>query len=270
MKVVLGMSGGVDSSVSALILKEQGYEVEAIFMKNWNEVSDDDNCSWEEDVDDALRVCDLLNIPLNTIDLSADYWDSVFTEMLDDIKLGLTPNPDILCNQEIKFRAFIEHALQMGADKIATGHYASILQQKNNYQLHKSIDYEKDQTYFLCRLNQKQLSRSIFPIGDIQKLEVRKIAAKNNLKVHNKKGSTGICFIGERPFKEFLSQYIPVKKGLILSKNGQYLGKHDGVHFYTIGQRQGLGIGGIKGATNEPWYVIEKNIDENIDLDNCF
>ena len=264
MKIVLGMSGGVDSSVSALILKEQGYDIEALFMKNWNEVSVDGNCSWEEDVEDALRVCDLLNIPLNTIDLSEEYWDSVFTEMLDDIKSGVTPNPDILCNQEIKFRAFMEHAILLGAEKIATGHYAKIFQQKNNYQLHKSIDNDKDQTYFLCRLNQKQLSKSIFPIGDKQKQEVRTIAANNNLKVHNKKDSTGICFIGERPFKEFLSQYIPVKKGLILTKSGKILGNHDGVHFYTVGQRQGLGIGGIKGSNNAPWYVIDKDIDENL------
>ena len=264
MKVIVGISGGVDSSVSALCLKEQGYEVEALFMKNWNEEIETGECSWEADVEDALQICDMLDIPLNTVDLSATYWDSVFNTILDDFKKGLTPNPDILCNQEIKFKAFHDHALKLGADVIATGHYARISNKNDQFRLLKGRDLNKDQSYFLCRLNQQQLSRSLFPIGDMTKPDVRRIARENNFSTHDKKDSTGICFIGERPFKEFLSQYIPVDTGPIMTLDGTVLGEHDGVYFYTIGQRQGLGIGGIRGNNGEPWYVIDKNKTENI------
>ncbi|MGY8815154.1 MAG: tRNA 2-thiouridine(34) synthase MnmA [Gammaproteobacteria bacterium] len=264
MKIIVGISGGVDSSVTALLLKQQGYEVEALFMKNWNEESEKSGCSWESDVEDALHVCEKLNIPLNTIDLSDEYWTSVFSLMLKDFKNGLTPNPDILCNQEIKFKAFMEHALNLGADKIATGHYANIFYDHNTYQLLKGDDKSKDQSYFLCKLTQQQLSRTLFPIGNLNKTEVRKIAKDFELVTHDKKDSTGICFIGERPFKEFLSRYIPTKTGSIKSISGEVMGVHDGVYFYTIGQRQGLGIGGVKGTSNEPWYVYDKDYDLNI------
>ena len=264
MKIIVGISGGVDSSVTALTLKEQGYDIEALFMKNWHDDNENGGCSWEADVEDALQVCEKLNIPINTIDLSTEYWDSVFSSVLDDFKQGLTPNPDILCNQEIKFRAFMDHALELGADKIATGHYARVTNNNNSYQLHKGLDSNKDQSYFLCRLTQDQLSKSLFPIGDLNKTDVRSIARKNKITVHDKKDSTGICFIGERPFKEFLTRYIPVKKGLIKTKDGKTLGEHDGVYFYTIGQRQGLGIGGISGSANAPWYVVAKDNDLNI------
>jgi tRNA-specific 2-thiouridylase len=264
MKVIVGISGGVDSSVSALCLKKQGYEVEALFMKNWHEETETGECSWEADVEDALQVCDKLDIALNTVDLSATYWNSVFSSILEDFRNGLTPNPDILCNQEIKFKAFHDHAIALGADNIATGHYARIQYEENCNRLLKSSDLNKDQSYFLCRLNQQQLSRSLFPIGEMDKSEVRKIARNNNFKTHDKKDSTGICFIGERPFKEFLSQYIPVNKGPIQTLDGNILGEHDGVYFYTIGQRQGLGIGGIRGNSGDPWYVVDKDKDENI------
>jgi len=263
MKVIVGMSGGVDSSVSAFLLKQQGFDVEALFMKNWNESENDENCIWEKDVEDALKTCEKLEIPINTLDLSEDYWDQVFTSMIKDFEAGLTPNPDILCNQEIKFSAFMQHAINLGADKIATGHYARIHEKENYYALNKGTDNNKDQSYFLCRLTQQQLSRAIFPIGEMDKNTVRKIAKDLGFSVHNKKDSTGICFIGERPFKEFLSRYIPIKPGLIKTLRGDVLGKHDGIYFYTIGQRHGLGIGGIRGALNAPWYVVNKDITSN-------
>ena len=263
MKVIIGMSGGVDSSVSAYLLKQQGYEVEALFMKNWDDSDNNDKCTWEEDVQDALGVCEKLKIPINTIDLTEDYWNKVFGIMLEDFKAGLTPNPDILCNQEIKFRVFMEHALEFGAEKIATGHYARTNAVDLGFELKKGLDDNKDQSYFLCRLNQQQLSRSIFPIGDMDKNEVRKTARKLGFSIHDKKDSTGICFIGERPFKEFLSNYISIDPGLIKSVSGEVMGEHDGVYFYTIGQRKGLGIGGIKGSSNAPWYIANKDIFSN-------
>ncbi len=263
MKVIVGMSGGVDSSISAYLLKQQGYDIEALFMKNWDDGKNDKNCSWEEDVEDALNVCEDLDIPINTIDLTEDYWDKVFQLMLNDFKAGLTPNPDVLCNQEIKFKIFMGHALELGADKIATGHYARIDADTFGNELKKGIDENKDQSYFLCRLNQIQLSRSIFPIGDMKKEHVRGVARMLNFSIHDKKDSTGICFIGERPFKEFLSQYLPSNPGLIKTINDEVVGEHDGVYFYTIGQRQGLGIGGIKGALNMPWYVVNKDLNSN-------
>jgi tRNA-uridine 2-sulfurtransferase len=262
-KIIVGISGGVDSSVTAMLLKEQGYEVEALFMKNWNEEAEDGACMWETDVEDAMHVCDKLDIPLNTVDLSSDYWDKVFKNFLSEYKNGRTPNPDVLCNQEIKFKAFLEHAENLGANKIATGHYARIHQQHNIFQLLKGLDQNKDQSYFLCRLNQVQLQKTLFPIGELKKAEVRKRAEQAGLITHDKKDSTGICFIGEQPFRQFLSRYIPPDPGLIKTTDGQSIGEHEGVFYYTLGQRQGLGIGGVRGASDAPWYVVQKNIEEN-------
>ena len=263
-KVIVGVSGGVDSSVAALLLKHQDYHVEALFMKNWDEKADDGACLWEADVEDAMRVCDRLNIPLNTVDLSREYWDGVFTEFLDEYRAGRTPNPDILCNQEVKFRAFLDHAVELGADRIATGHYAQVARSQGKYQLLKGVDTNKDQSYFLCRLQQEQLSRAIFPLGEMQKPAVRELASSAELITHDKKDSTGICFIGERPFREFLSQFIPTEKGDIVTVDRKIVGQHEGVHFYTLGQRQGLGIGGVKGASDDAWYVVSKDTRENL------
>lgn len=263
-KIIVGLSGGVDSSVAGLILKERGYQVEGLFMKNWNEISVDGHCMWETDVEDAMHVCDTLNIPLNTVDLSSEYWNKVFENFLAEYKTGRTPNPDILCNQEIKFKAFLEHAFALGADKIATGHYARIKKDKANYQLLKGLDNDKDQSYFLCRLNQSQLGNALFPIGELKKSQVRKKAKQAGFITHDKKDSTGICFVGERPFREFLSHYIPPIKGEIQTLSGKVIGQHDGVFYYTLGQRQGLGIGGIHDANEEPWYVVGKDIEKNI------
>jgi tRNA-specific 2-thiouridylase len=263
-KVIVGLSGGVDSSVSALLLQEQGYEIEGLFMKNWDERSPDGNCMWEADVEDAMFVCETLGIPLNTVDLAAEYWEGVFRHFIEEYKCGRTPNPDVLCNQEIKFRAFLEHALQLGADLIATGHYARIVKQDDTYQLLKGLDKNKDQSYFLCRLNQSQLAKSLFPIGGLEKSRVRELAKKAGLITHDKKDSTGICFVGERPFREFLSRFIPKQPGEIRTTEGKTVGTHDGIFYYTLGQRQGLGVGGIKGANEEPWYVVSKDIDNNI------
>ena len=262
-KVIVGVSGGVDSSVAALLLKQQGHAVEGLFMKNWDEKHADGACIWEADVADAMQICDKLGIPLNTVDLSIDYWQKVFAEFLREYASGRTPNPDILCNQEVKFKAFLDHALQLGADRIATGHYARIKPGDHRYELLKGQDANKDQSYFLCRLNQRQLGLSQFPIGHLQKPEVRKLAAQAGLITHDKKDSTGICFVGERPFRDFLSRYIPVKNGSIRTLAGQIVGEHLGIQFYTLGQREGLGIGGVKGARDEPWYVIGKEVVSN-------
>lgn len=264
MKIIVGISGGVDSAVTALLLKQQDMDVEALFMKNWNEPTASGECSWESEVEDALRVCEKLDIPLNTIDLSTEYWESVFKSFLQDYSRGLTPNPDVLCNQEIKFTAFMEQALRFGADRIATGHYARIQLNGQDTCLLKGTDINKDQSYFLCRLNQAQLSRSLFPVGGLTKPQVRQLAADYDLPVHAKKDSTGICFIGERPFREFLSQYLPIRKGEIRTIEGKTIGEHDGACFYTIGQRQGLGIGGIRDSDDAPWYVADKDMDNNV------
>ena len=255
------MSGGVDSSVSAYLLKQAGYQVEGVFMKNWED--DDSYCTAVKDLADAQAVCDSLNINLHTVNFTDTYWERVFTYFLTEYRAGRTPNPDIICNKEIKFNAFLNYAKQRGADYIATGHYVRSEQHDENIYLLKGSDTQKDQSYFLYALNQSQLSKSLFPIGNLSKQKVREIAEKIGLKNHAKKDSTGICFIGERKFKTFLSEYLPAQPGQIKTLDGEILGQHDGLMFYTIGQRQGLLIGGKKGKTEAPWYVAEKNISEN-------
>lgn len=263
-KIIVGVSGGVDSSVAALLLLEQGHEVEALFMKNWDENDETGACIWEADVEDALAVCEKLGIRLNTVDLSQAYWHKVFQGFLDEYRRGRTPNPDILCNQEIKFRAFLDHATSLEATAIATGHYASIHSCEGRRLLYKGADLNKDQSYFLCRLTQEQLGQSVFPLGALKKPEVRAKAKKHGLITHDKKDSTGICFIGERPFRDFLSHYLPVENGPVRTIDGVEIGEHAGVHFYTLGQRQGLGIGGVKGYPEQPWYVVRKDVDNNV------
>ena len=263
-KIIVGVSGGVDSSVAALLLLEQGHQVEALFMKNWDETDESGGCIWEADVEDALAVCEKLGIRLNTVDLSEAYWHKVFREFLDEYRRGRTPNPDILCNQEIKFRAFLDHATSLDATAIATGHYASIQRHNGACRLLKGADRNKDQSYFLCRLNQAQLAKSLFPLGTLKKPEVRALAKKHGFITHDKKDSTGICFIGERPFRDFLSRYLPVQAGPIRTLDGAEVGEHAGIHFYTLGQRQGLGIGGVKGYPEQPWYVVAKDVQNNV------
>lgn len=263
-KIIVGVSGGVDSSVAALLLLEQGYEVEALFMKNWDERDESGSCAWEADVEDALAVCEKLGIRLNTVDLSQAYWHKVFRQFLDEYSRGRTPNPDILCNQEIKFRAFLDHATSLDTARIATGHYADIRRHEGKHLLHKGADPDKDQSYFLCRLNQEQLGQSLFPLGALKKPEVRALAKKRGLATHDKKDSTGICFIGERPFRDFLGHYLPVRTGPVRTIDGAHIGEHAGIHFYTLGQRQGLGIGGVRGCPEKPWYVVAKDVKNNV------
>ncbi len=263
-RVIVGMSGGVDSSVAALLLQEQGYAVEGLFMKNWEEDDGTEYCTAQADLSDAQQACDQIGINLLTANFSAEYWDRVFEHFLAEYRAGRTPNPDILCNKEIKFKAFLEYAQLLGANFIATGHY--VRQRKTDghcAQLLKGIDNNKDQSYFLHAVSGQQIAKTLFPIGDMEKSTVREIASQNGLQVHNKKDSTGICFIGERRFKDFLETYIPAKPGDIRTPDGDYLGQHNGLMFHTLGQRQGLGIGGIKGAAEQPWYVVEKDLDSN-------
>ena len=262
-KVIVGLSGGVDSAVAAALLLEQDYHVEGLFMKNWDEDDEEGYCPAEQDLADARAVAECLGIKLHTISFSAEYWDRVFEYFLAEYRAGRTPNPDIMCNQEIKFRAFPEYALGLGADWIATGHYARVEGPTNQRRLIKGLDENKDQSYFLYRLNQNALNNSLFPLGDLLKPDVRSIAEDRGFPNFDKKDSTGICFIGERKFTEFLGRYLPDQPGEIVSTEGEPLGKHQGLMFHTIGQRQGLGIGGMREASGEPWYVVAKNMNTN-------
>ncbi len=262
MKIIVGLSGGVDSSVAALLLQQLGYDVEALFMKNWDE-DDDYNCNAADDLHDAQLVADKLKIKLHTVNFSSEYWHDVWLDFIDKYKKGLTPNPDILCNQKIKFKVFLDYAKQLGADKIATGHYARILVKNNKYYLQTAIDKNKDQTYFLYLLNQYQLKNTIFPLGGLIKAAVRKIAKQAELITANKKDSTGICFIGKRNFSDFLAKYIKPKQGDIVDEHGNFIKHHNGVYFYTIGQRKGLEIGGGFGDTDKAWFVVAKDISKN-------
>ena len=264
-KVIVGMSGGVDSSVTALLLKQRGYEVEGLFMKNWNEDDGTEYCTAAADLMDAARVCKTLGIHLHTINFAEEYWDRVFAYFLDEYKAGRTPNPDILCNREIKFRAFLEHAQSLGANWIATGHYARLIAEPSGGKryLHKGIDGNKDQSYFLHAVPQAALERTLMPLGKLEKPAVRELAEQHQLVTHDKKDSTGICFIGERRFKDFLENYLPASPGEIVDDTGRVLGEHRGLMFHTIGQRQGLGIGGRKDSSTEPWYVAGKQLESN-------
>ncbi len=272
-KVVVGLSGGVDSAVTAHLLKQQGHEVIGIFMKNWEDDDDSEYCSSNVDFVDAAAVADVIGIEIEHVNFAAEYKDRVFAEFLREYQAGRTPNPDILCNAEIKFKAFLDHAMRVGADKIATGHYARVRQNPGSglHELLKGLDLSKDQSYFLHRLNQAQLSKTLFPVGELHKTEVRRIAAEIGLPNATKKDSTGICFIGERPFREFLNRYIAGAPGPIKDERGRVLGEHVGLSFYTIGQRQGLGIGGVRakgaqrgGGDHAPWFVARKDLDKNI------
>jgi tRNA-specific 2-thiouridylase len=262
INIVVGMSGGVDSSVVALLLKEQGYHVTGIFMKNWDEKDDFGACTSAEDYEDVISVCNHIGIPYYTVSFEKEYWEKVFTYFLEEYKKGRTPNPDVLCNKEIKFKAFLDYAIKIGADYLATGHYARVKFHDGYYRLLKGIDMGKDQTYFLCMLNQHQLSKAMFPIGHLDKKEVKEIARKAGLRTALKKESTGICFIGERNFKEFLSRYLPAQPGEIRTLEDEVVGRHDGLMYYTLGQRRGLGIGG--GGNGQPWFVVKKDLEKNV------
>jgi tRNA-specific 2-thiouridylase len=264
-KVIVGMSGGVDSAVAALLLKRQGHDVVGLFMKNWEDDDTDEYCSAKQDLEDAQAAAKVIGIELETANFADQYWERVFAEFLAEYRAGRTPNPDVLCNSEIKFKAFLDHALRLGADKIATGHYAQVREFLGEYQLLKAEDGTKDQSYFLYRLNQAQLAKSLFPLGTFYKREVRKIAEEAGLPNHAKKDSTGICFIGERRFRDFLARYLPKTPGEIRRLDDErVIGKHEGLSYYTLGQREGLGIGGVKDAPEEPWFVAAKDLDRNV------
>ncbi|MCK5902840.1 MAG: tRNA 2-thiouridine(34) synthase MnmA [Cocleimonas sp.] len=263
-RVIVGMSGGVDSSVAALRLLEQGYQVEGLFMKNWEEDDTEAYCSAKIDLADAQSVSDQLGIKLHTVNFSTEYWDRVFEYFLEEYRSGRTPNPDVLCNKEIKFKAFLDYALDLGADYIATGHYARIDRSDDQaIRMLKGVDNNKDQTYFLYTLGQQQLAHSLFPIGELEKSVVRQLAQDANFDTATKKDSTGICFIGERKFKDFLQRFIPAQLGDIVTPEGEIIGQHQGLMYYTLGQRQGLGIGGLKTAGDAPWFVLEKDLEKN-------
>lgn len=262
------MSGGVDSSVSAWLLKEQGYEVVGLFMKNWEDDDDGQYCSARQDWLDAVSVADVIGVDIEVVNFAAEYKERVFSDFLREYEAGRTPNPDVLCNAEIKFKAFLDHAVSLGAEQIATGHYARVRENNGLFELMKAVDDTKDQSYFLHRLNQNQLSKAIFPLGEIRKTEVRKIAEKLGLPNAKKKDSTGICFIGERPFRAFLNRYLSYEPGPIKTSEGKEIGQHVGLSFYTIGQRKGIGIGGLKSfknpdGTSDAWYVARKDIPNN-------
>ncbi|KGQ43832.1 tRNA 2-thiouridylase [Gallibacterium anatis] len=263
-KVIVGMSGGVDSSVSAYILQQQGYQVDGLFMKNWEEDDDTDYCTAAADLADAQAVCDKLGIKLHKINFAAEYWDNVFEHFLQEYKVGRTPNPDILCNKEIKFKAFLEYAAEdLGADYIATGHYVRRRGDDENAQLLRGLDDNKDQSYFLYTLSHKQVGQSLFPVGELEKPVVRQIAEDLGLVTAKKKDSTGICFIGERKFKDFLARYLPAQPGDIRTVDGDVIGRHEGLMYHTLGQRKGLRIGGLKNAGDEAWYVVDKDLQHN-------
>ena len=271
-RVVIGMSGGVDSSVAALLLKRAGHQVTGLFMKNWEDDDDDEYCSTREDLVDAAAAADVIGIDFEAVNFAAEYKDRVFADFLREYGAGRTPNPDVLCNAEIKFKAFLDHAVNLGAEKIATGHYAGVREVRSagpgaampsRFELLRAADPTKDQSYFLHRLNQAQLSRVLFPLSDRKKIDVRRIAAEAGLGNHAKKDSTGICFIGERPFREFLNRYLPKQPGAMLDENGNIIGEHIGLMFYTIGQRKGIGVGGKKTGSGEPWFVAQKDIAAN-------
>jgi tRNA-specific 2-thiouridylase len=262
-RVIVGMSGGVDSSVAALLLKQQGYEVSGLFMKNWEDDDTGEYCAAREDLVDAVAVAEKIGIEIDVVNFSAEYKEKVFSLFLREYQAGRTPNPDVLCNAEIKFRAFLDHAVGLGADWIATGHYAQVREIEGRHQLLKAEDGTKDQSYFLYRLDQAQLARTLFPLGELYKRDVREIARRAGLAVHDKKDSTGICFIGERPFREFLNRYLPDNPGEVRTPEGKLVGRHHGLMFHTIGQRQGLGIGGSRDGAGEPWYVAAKDMRGN-------
>src|SRR5574343_1109409 len=269
-RVVVGLSGGVDSAVSAHLLKQQGYEVIGIFMKNWEDDDDGEYCSSNIDFVDAVSVADVVGVDIETVNFASEYKDRVFAEFLREYQAGRTPNPDVLCNAEIKFKAFLDHAMRLGAGKIATGHYARVRERDGRHELLKGLDPLKDQSYFLHRLNREQLSKTLFPVGELPKTEVRRLAEEIGLPNAKKKDSTGICFIGERPFRDFLNRYLSHAPGPIVDERGRLLGEHVGLSFYTLGQRQGLGIGGVKdkkaprgGGEHLPWFVARKDLERN-------
>ncbi|OFK59486.1 tRNA(5-methylaminomethyl-2-thiouridine)-methyltransferase [Globicatella sp. HMSC072A10] len=259
-RVVIGMSGGVDSSVAALLLKQQGYDVVGLFMKNWDDTDDEGYCTATEDYEDVAKVAEQIGIPYYSVNFEKEYWDRVFEYFLQEYRNGRTPNPDVMCNKEIKFKAFLDYAMGLGADYIAMGHYAQVETDENGVvHLLRGKDANKDQTYFLSQLSQAQLKKAMFPLGHLEKPQVRKIAEEAGLATAKKKDSTGVCFIGERDFNEFLANYLPNKPGKMMTLDGRVMGEHMGLMYYTIGQRQGLGIGGTAGTSNEPWFVIGKD-----------
>jgi tRNA-specific 2-thiouridylase len=262
-RIVVGMSGGVDSSVAALLLKRQGFDVVGLFMKNWEDDDDDEYCSTRQDLIDCASVAEVIGIELEAVNFSAEYKERVFGAFLAEYSAGRTPNPDVLCNAEIKFKAFLDHALALGAQHIATGHYARLREEAGKIELLKAVDSAKDQSYFLHRLSQSQLARVMFPLGEMKKTEVRTIAREAGLHNFAKRDSTGICFIGERPFREFLNRYLPKKPGPMRTPEGKAVGEHIGLSFYTIGQRKGVGIGGLKDSAGAPWYVCGKDLAKN-------
>jgi tRNA-specific 2-thiouridylase len=262
-RIVLGLSGGVDSSVAAWLLKREGHEVIGVFMKNWEDDDTDEYCTSREDLVDAVAVADVIGIEVEAVNFAREYRERVFARFLTEYQAGRTPNPDVLCNSEIKFRSFLEHALALGADRIATGHYARLREESGGVALIKAVDAAKDQTYFLHQLTQRQLGSTLFPVGALTKREVRAIAREQGIPTYAKKDSTGICFIGERPFRDFLARYLPRTPGSIEDSDGHIVGRHHGLAYYTLGQRQGLGIGGTRGGGEAPWFVAAKDLARN-------